>query len=309
MASANEYPMDFWIYPAWESEKGVLDQPMFFNMPESKNLILDYENVRGEAFSHFRRIDFGQDPIDMKLVHQGHDFKGKFQNDQYKFKPDAYETIALRWLDWNTYGTVQFGTNPYLTIKNKNCQFGGIGHSTTQNLVEMNSDIHSKHSPTFGKNPELKADVGPSAKLKIKNLDLGVTVEDLSELFSEFGPLKSIYVNKDRYWVDKSLATANLYFEKKSNAMRAMKKYNGFVLFNKPMKVYIPEPESLTPDNFEYNGKHSIDFQTHEMVEVPEIMRENPWRNVYTQPILTLLSDQLHGNRRIINPMCRNPLN
>ena len=45
MASANEYPKDFWIYPAWESEKSVLDQPMFFNMP----------------ISNFRRVDFGQE--------------------------------------------------------------------------------------------------------------------------------------------------------------------------------------------------------------------------------------------------------
>ena len=37
----------FWTYPSWESEKGVVNQPMLF-MPESKNLILDYENGRGK---------------------------------------------------------------------------------------------------------------------------------------------------------------------------------------------------------------------------------------------------------------------
>ena len=58
MASANEYPKDFWIYPVWESEKSVLGQPMFFNLPESNNLIL---NTRGEAFSNIRRVDFGQE--------------------------------------------------------------------------------------------------------------------------------------------------------------------------------------------------------------------------------------------------------
>ena len=77
--------------------------------------------------------------------------------------------------------------------------------------------------------------VGPAAKLKIKNLDLGVTVDDLIELFSEIGPLKGTYINKDRS--GKSLGTANVYFEKKNHAIKAMKKYNGVTLDEKPMQV------------------------------------------------------------------------
>ena len=77
--------------------------------------------------------------------------------------------------------------------------------------------------------------VGPAAKLKIKNLDLGVTVDDLIELFSEIGPLKGTYINKDRS--GKSLGTANVYFEKKNHAVKAMKKYNGVTLDEKPMQV------------------------------------------------------------------------
>ena len=289
----DQYPIDFWTYPARESEKGVLNQPMLF-MPESRhNLILDFENGLGEAFSHFRKKDFGQYPIDLKSMDQGSDRKG-FQNDQYKFKSDANGTIIQNWLEMNTYGTVLFGTNPYLTVKYKNSQFGAIGYST----------INSKY--TFETNPEFKANVGPSAKLKIKNLDLDVKVEDLSELFSEFGPLKRIYVNKDRY--GKSLGTANVYFENKNHAISAEKKYNGFVFFEKPMNIHIPEPKLITPNNFEDNGKHSSDFQTIEMVEEPEIMQKKPWYNVHTQPIFTL-SGQLHENRTIINPMCLNSLN
>ena len=40
--------------------------------------------------------------------------------------------------------------------------------------------------------------VVPAAKLKIKNLDLKVTVDDLIELFSEIGTVKGTYINKDR---------------------------------------------------------------------------------------------------------------
>ena len=37
-----------------------------------------------------------------------------------------------------------------------------------------------------------------SAKLKISNLDFGVTADDLLELFSDFGTLKSTSLNKDK---------------------------------------------------------------------------------------------------------------
>jgi len=94
--------------------------------------------------------------------------------------------------------------------------------------------------------------VGPAAKLKIKNLDLGVTVDDLAELFSDFGPLKGTYINKDRS--GKSLGTANVYFEKKSSALKAMKKYNGVTLDQKPMQIHIPVPE-YQPNNSKIYGK------------------------------------------------------
>ena len=278
-----QYPMIFRTYPAWESEKDVLYQPILF-MPESKrNLILDFENGRGEAFSHFRKEDFSQYPIDLLTP----------------FKSDANGTITQKWSEMNTYGTVLSGINPYLTIKNTN--FGAIGPRT------QNYD-HSENLPTFGTNPEFKAKGGPRwPKLRIKNLDLGVTAEKLSELFSHFGPLKGTYIIKDKN--GKSLGTANVYFEQKSHAMKAMNKCNGVALDKKPMKIHIPVPEYQpnnskkygisvpnqeieTPDNFEDNGKPSSDFPT---LEVPPVNIYEPGFNVLAQS----------HEKRIIDPMCR----
>ena len=104
-----------------------------------------------------------------------------------------------------------------------------VENGTNKEESRKNAQSRINARKTFDPN------VGPAAKLKIKNLDLGVTVDDLIELFSEIGPLKGTYINKDRS--GKSLGTANVYFEKKSHAIKAMKKYNGVTLDEKPMQV------------------------------------------------------------------------
>ena len=77
--------MDFWTYPVKDSEKGVLNQPMLF-MPESKgNLILDYENGRGKAFSHLRKKNFGQYPeFDLEFMGQELTSLGQGSDRNYK---------------------------------------------------------------------------------------------------------------------------------------------------------------------------------------------------------------------------------
>ena len=110
---------------------------------------------------------------------------------------------------------------PKLTKKVEN----GTNKEESRKNAESRINARKSYDPT----------VGPAAKLKIKNLDLGVTVDDLIELFSEIGPLKGTYINKDRS--GKSLGTANVYFEKKNHAIKAMKKYNGVTLDEKPMQV------------------------------------------------------------------------
>ncbi|CAA2964217.1 THO complex subunit 4D [Olea europaea subsp. europaea] len=74
-------------------------------------------------------------------------------------------------------------------------------------------------------------------KIFISNLDIGVTNQDIRELFSEIGEVIRYAIHYDRN--GRPSGSAEVVFARRSDAFKALKKYNNVQLDGKPMKIEI----------------------------------------------------------------------
>ena len=84
-------------------------------------------------------------------------------------------------------------------------------------------------------------------KLNIRNLFYGVSDADIEELFGEFGSYESSAVHFDR--AGRSKGAAHVIYGKKSDALKALKSYNGVKLDGRKLKI------SVAPARFSSKNK------------------------------------------------------
>jgi len=115
----------------------------------------------------------------------------------------------------------------------------GVAAATLQSMAR-GSGASTLIKPGQGRAPRAVAAAAPKTlttgtKLRVGNLDLNVTQDDLSELFQEIGKCKTVELQtKDN---GRSKGFAFVVYTKKADALKAIEQYNGVPLDGRPLQI------------------------------------------------------------------------
>ncbi|KAL6552103.1 hypothetical protein OROGR_008257 [Orobanche gracilis] len=105
-------------------------------------------------------------------------------------------------------------------------------------------------------------------KLHISNLDVGVSNDDIRELFLEIGELIRYAIHFDKN--GRPSGSAEVVFARRSDAFQAFKRYNNVQLDGRPMKIEIVGPNLETPISAHINVGGGSNGKKRTVVMKPE---------------------------------------